>query len=472
MTERGIRGGRVARTAPLVGLAGRTAGEAVVASLRRRMRGDGPDPDAAARRAAELWVERLGHSKGVLMKAGQMMSFVGFSVDGQYESVFQQALARLQDDAPPMPPETAAAQVEAELGAPPGEVFAEFEAEPVAAASIGQVHRAVTRDGRRVAVKVQYPGVDGAIRADLANAELLATFFQIGHGLVPGAPRLDVRSIAGEVSERIGDEIDYLTEARHQQEFADHYRGHPFVRVPEVVHELTTRRVLTMDFVEGIRHRDALEAGQDLKDRWGEVLYRFYLGSIRRLGLFHADPHPGNYLFHEDGTVTFLDFGCVKHFSSGMVRYMRDSAEATAAGDAERLLRIQYARGGLDPADPPPADQVLAWWRAAFRSCTGPQPYTFSPAAEAENAREQFAVLGPHGAFLRRWKMDPDMTTLSRIQLGMSAVLSQLRATGEWEGIRREWDRNGPPATELGELERAFWGENVALWAEGGLHAR
>ncbi len=102
--------------------------------------------------------------------------------------------------------------------------------------------------------------MDGAIRADLANAELLATFFQIGHGLVPGAPRLDVRSIASEVSERIGDEIDYLTEARHQQEFADHYRGHPFVRVPEVVHELTTRRVLTMDFVEGIRHRDALEA--------------------------------------------------------------------------------------------------------------------------------------------------------------------------------------------------------------------
>ncbi len=148
--------------------------------------------------------------------------------------------------------------------------------------------------------------------------------------------------------------------------------------------------------------------------------------------------------------MTFLDFGCVKHFSSGMVRYMRDSAEATAAGDAERLLRIQYARGGLDPADPPPADQVLAWWRAAFRSCTGPQPHTFSPAAEAENAREQFAVLGPHGAFLRRWKMDPDVTTQSRIQLGMSAVLSQLRATGSGRASGGSGTATGRPPPSSG----------------------
>ncbi|GAA2146258.1 AarF/ABC1/UbiB kinase family protein [Actinomadura napierensis] len=438
----------------------------MVASLRRRMRGaDDDGPDAASRRAAERWVERLGRSKGVLMKAGQLMSFVGFSVDGEYQPVFQQALARLQDDAPPMPPEMAAAQVEAELGAPPGEVFAEFEPDPIAAASIGQVHRAVTRDGRRVAVKVQYPGVERAIRADLANAELLATFFQIGGGMVRGGPRVDVRRLAKEVSERVGDEIDYLTEARNQQEFADHYRGHPFVRIPEVDHRLTTRRVLTMEFADGKRHREALLAGQDLKDRWGEVLFRFYLGSIRRIGLFHADPHPGNYLFHDDGTVTFLDFGCVKHFDPGTVRYMVDTAEATVAGDEEWLLRIQYERGGLDPADPPPAGATLGWWRTTLRAWTAPQPYTYAPEEHSTITRAEFGLRGPYGEFLRRWRMDPDMTTLTRIQLGMSAVLSQLRATGEWEGIRREWDRGGPPATGLGELDVAFWGE-------GAVHAR
>jgi hypothetical protein len=151
---------------------------------------------------------------------------------------------------------------------------------------------------------------------------------------------------------------------------------------------------------------------------------------------------------------------------------MRDAAEAALAGDAEALLRIQYGRGALDPDDPPPADQILGWWRAAFQPCAAPQPYTFTPAAAAENAREQFALFGPHTAFLRRWRMDPDMTTLSRIQLGMFAVLSQLRATGEWEGIRQEWDRNGPPATELGELDRVFWGRDMVLWGEGAVNAR
>jgi predicted unusual protein kinase regulating ubiquinone biosynthesis (AarF/ABC1/UbiB family) len=457
MTERDIRGGRVARTAPLVGLAGRTAGEAVVASLRRRIRGTDDDPGAVRRRAAERYVEQLGRSKGVLMKAAQLMSFVSFSVDGEFQSVFQQALARLQDDAPPMPPEMAAAQLEAELGLPPERAYARFEPQPIAAASIGQVHRAVTHDGRRVAVKVQYPGVESAIKADLANGELLATFFQLGRGMVRNGTRMDIRGVAQEVSERIGEEIDYLTEARNQQEFADHYRDHPFIRIPEVVHELTTRRVLTMELVEGMRYRQALQAGQDLKDRWGEALFRFYLGSIRRLGLFHADPHPGNYLFHDDGTMTFLDFGCVKHIPAELVRFMVDIAEATIAKDAARLLHVHYDRRVLDPADPPPADQVLGWWSTTLSAWTSAQPYTYTPQSDADNTRAEFGVRGPYGEFLRRWRMDPHMTTLTRIQLGMSAVLSQLHATADWESIRREWDRDGRPATPMGELDVAFW---------------
>jgi predicted unusual protein kinase regulating ubiquinone biosynthesis (AarF/ABC1/UbiB family) len=223
MTEQGrhrpyvVPQGRVRRAAPLVGMAGRTAGEAVVASLRR----NGAERFHA--RAAERYAEMLGRSKGVLMKAGQILSFVtvGAAVPAEYRTLYQSTLARLQDSAPPMPAELAASVVEEELGAPPDALFAEFAAEPLAAASIGQVHAATMHDGRRVAVKVQYPGVEEAIRADLRNTELLATFFSLARTLAPDLTRVDVRALAREVADRIGEEIDYRAEARNQAEFAD-----------------------------------------------------------------------------------------------------------------------------------------------------------------------------------------------------------------------------------------------------------
>lgn len=226
--------GRVRRAAPLVGLAGRTAGEAVVASLRRRMGGE--ENEDFHVRAAERYAQLLGRSKGVLMKAGQILSFVtvGSAVPAEYRTIYQATLARLQDSAPPMPAELAASVVEEELGAGPAQVFAEFDPEPLAAASIGQVHAARLHDGRRVAVKVQYPGVDEAIRADLRNTELLATFFSLVRTLTPDLTRVDVRALAAEVADRIGEEIDYRAEAHNQAHFADAYRGHPFIRVPEV----------------------------------------------------------------------------------------------------------------------------------------------------------------------------------------------------------------------------------------------
>ncbi len=452
MAERNVRGGRVARTAPLVGLAGRTAAEAVVARIR------GKDRAEVHRRAAERYAERLGRSKGVLMKAGQIMSFVGYSVEGEYQPIYQQALERLQDDAPPMPPETAAAMIEAELGAPPSELFARFDTEPVAAASIGQVHRALTKDGREVAVKVQYPGVEEAIRADLANTELLATFFRMGQGMLPGYLGMDVRAIAQEVADRIGEEIDYQTEARNQRDFADVYRGHPFIRIPEVLPELSSRRVLTMEWVDGLRYRDVHDASQDLKNAWGEALFRFTLGSIRKFRLFHADPHPGNYLFHEDGGVTVLDFGCVKRFPASMVAFMVAVSQAAVDRDTEAMMRLHFAHGVLDPADAPPAEQVLGWWVTTLCAWTDPQPYTYTSEAMAEVTNVEFGLTGPYEKFLRKFRMDPDMTMMTRIQLGLSAVLGRLRATAEWEAIRQEWDCGAPPGTPLGELDQAFWG--------------
>jgi predicted unusual protein kinase regulating ubiquinone biosynthesis (AarF/ABC1/UbiB family) len=466
MTEqqrpRVVPGGRIKRAAPLLGAASRTAGEAVVASMRRRK---GKDSDLHLR-AAERYARQLGRSKGVLMKAGQLLSFVSFAptMDDQNQRIYQAALARLQDDAPPMPYEVARGMVIAELGAPPEELFAEFGREPLAAASIGQVHAATTHDGRRVAVKVQYPGVEQAIRADLDNAELLATFFRLIRPMAPDLTRMDVRALAREVSDRIGEEIDYRAEAKNQSEFAGAYRGHPLIRVPEVVPELSTGRVFTTELSDGVRWSKALEADQDLRDRWGEVIYRFSIGSLRRLGLFNADPHPGNYLFHPDGTVTFLDFGCIKHFSAEQRRYISRFVTAAVDGDAERVYAGMRDAGFVEEGagDLPTPEELMAWFHIGLRPLIAPQPFTYTREFAAEAVRLGFSPTGPHGETIRRLTMNPDYLFLTRIDLGMTAVLGELNATGHWRAIADEWDRGGPPATPLGELDQAFWEDRHA----------
>jgi predicted unusual protein kinase regulating ubiquinone biosynthesis (AarF/ABC1/UbiB family) len=446
-----IRTGRVARAAPLVALTGRTAGEAVISALRRK------DRTQSTARSAERYAESLGQSRGVLMKAGQILSFVslGSLVEGQSRSVYQAALARLQDDAPPMDPEVAAGVVKEELGAAPLEVFAEFEPMPLAAASIGQVHAARTHDGRDVVVKIQYPGVAEAIRADLANVELLATFFQLVRGLIPDLGRTDARALAREVSERIGEEIDYRAEAANQTEFADFYRGHPFIRVPEVLPEFSTGRVLTMQRSDGMRWSQAQDADQAVKDQWGEAIYRFTLGSLRRMGTFNADPHPGNYLFHPDGTVTFLDFGCVKKFTGEQVDWMRAAVAAAVSGDAEQLLH-QYTAGGFVPGDPPSAEGILLWAREALAPVLGEQPFRYTPEFAAMIVDTEFSPRGPHSAVVKKLALPGEYVALSRIDLGMTAVLATLQASANWRGIREELDCDGPPATPYGELEFAF----------------
>src|SRR5205085_12314123 len=174
-------------------------------------------------RNAERYGEGLSRSKGVLMKVGQILSFVDASavLEGQYGEVYRAALASLQADAEPMEPVLVAAVIESELGRPPEQLFAEFSAEPIAAASIGQVHTARMHDGTEVAVKVQYPGVADAIRDDLANTELLLTFVKIAQGIVPGFGNFDVRGIAEEISERFREELDYCAELAYQREFAE-----------------------------------------------------------------------------------------------------------------------------------------------------------------------------------------------------------------------------------------------------------
>ena len=209
-----------------------------------------------------------------------------------------------------------------ELGAPPETLFAEWDPVPIAAASIGQVHRAMTKDGRAVAVKVQYPGVDEAIRSDLDGFDTAMS----PAGLL--YKNFDVTPFIEEIRERIGEELDYRVEADNQRVFADYYRGHPFIHVPDVIDELSTGRVLTTELAAGARFSEVESWSQAERDLAGEAIIRFVYRSLYRLQAFNGDPHPGNYLFRPGGRVTFLDFGLVKHYSDDEADQMMDLAHA------------------------------------------------------------------------------------------------------------------------------------------------
>jgi len=452
----GIPVGRLRRAAPLLGAAAQGTGEAVIGALRRR--GAKAEPEAWTRRV-ERYAELLGRSKGALMKAGQILSYVPFgaAVPPESREIFQAAMARLQADAPPMAPELAAEVVRKELGAPPEELFAEFSQRPLAAASIGQVHAARLADGRAVAVKIQYPGVAEAISDDLRNAELLAVFFQLLRSAVPGLTRLNPKEIAQEVSARVTEELDYRLEASHQQFFADAYRGHPFITVPGIIPELSARRVLTQQLAEGLRWQAAVKADQDRRDAWGEAIYRFALGSLRRLRAFNADPHPGNYLFRRDGSVVFLDFGCVKRFSSDQVAQMQDVVRAVLRQDADAVWQALTGLGLLAAADGLTPREVLDWYSRPLEMLLGHQPYRITSATAARIIADEYSPTGPSGRVVRSLSLPGDYVLLSRIDLGLFSVLGELRATGNWRAIQAELDEDAPPATPMGELDAAFW---------------
>ncbi|MGI5292100.1 ABC1 kinase family protein [Nonomuraea polychroma] len=447
--------GRLSRVLPLAALTGRTAGEAVVAALQNRLRGSSGEAGTQNLRAAERYAEILGRSRGVLMKVGQIISFM--SLDASAEGAPSRAvMQRLQSQAPPMDEADAMLMLETELGTEPANVFAEFDPRPVAAASIGQVHRARLPDGRAVAVKIQYLGVEDAIRADLANVELLTTFLRVAGVILPNMPKVDTRALVKEVAARIGDEIDYRAEADNQREFARFYHGHPFIRVPAVIDELSTRRVLTMEFADGMPWSQAVEHDQDLRDRWGEAIYRFSWGGLWRFRRIYADPHPGNFLFHPDGSVTFLDFGCVKRYTPAAAADLAAMVRAGIAGDAHGVWRASANLGSLHADRAPTPHELLDWMSEQWRPMTAQQPFTYTAEHAATVSRRLFSPFGAHSAVVRRMNMPADVLFFVRMDAGITAVLGALNATGNWKDIMTELDCDGSPATPLGRLDADF----------------
>lgn len=413
---------------------------------RRRLRAD------LERREAHDVVGSLGDMKGALMKLGQMASYLD---EGMPEPM-RQALAGLRAAAPPMPSDLALTEIERSLGRPLHEIFSEIDAEPLAAASIGQVHRAVTVDGREVAVKVQYPGIGQAIASDLDNTERLSMILGLVYpGLNPGA-------LVDELRARINEELDYRHEAANQNLFAAYWAGHPHVWVPAVHDDLTTTTVLTTEFVRGRPFEAVYDADPETRQRVAEVVYRFVFRSLNRQYVFNGDPHPGNYLLADDGRVAFVDFGLVKHFAPDEVDQFAKLIRAMIARDPAAFRTTAEEVEVLRPGAPFEDQDVFDWFASYYELILDDELVTVTPEYSARLLRQTFDAR-TH-AILKHTNVPPTFALIQRINLGLFSILGQLGATANWRAISEElwvWT-DAAPSTPIGEEEAAWISSRAA----------
>ena len=451
---------RVGRTAKIGGLAAgqaiRQAGTRAANVTRGKERRDA----ALERRhieAAEQIVTALGTMKGAAMKIGQVMSFLDVGlVPPEYRDEFQRKLAALRDAAPTVSFKDMRKVIEQELDDPVSEVFSEFDEEPIAAASIGQVYRASLHDGRDVAVKVQYPGVAAAVRADMQNLGLI---LRLAKRIAPG---MDPKAIGDEIRERIHEELDYELEAQNQRRLARIFRGHPFIKIPEVVTSLSRERVLVSEFVEGIGFEELKGFPQEERDRAGEILFRFYFGCLYRQHQFSGDPHPGNSMLLADGRVAFLDFGLFKRMPAGAVELEIEVAKAVIEGNTETIMRLGTETGFFPDPDKFRPERVLEHFRAATSWYTFDEYVELTPDYATQVLIDMSDPRSEYFGYLRHESAPPDHIFGRRMEVLTLAVIAQLYARGNFHRIAREWFYGDDPETELGRQEADFWARAAA----------
>jgi predicted unusual protein kinase regulating ubiquinone biosynthesis (AarF/ABC1/UbiB family) len=448
---------RVRRTATVGRLAASEAVKQFGTRAANMTRGEEAAQEASARRqleTAKQIVAALGTMKGAAMKLGQVMSFLDVGlVPEEHREEFQRELAKLRDAAPTVSFKQMKHVIEEDLEARVSEVFAEFDEEPIAAASIGQVYRArLEEDGREVAVKVQYPGVAGAVRADLQNLDMIMRL------LKRMTPSLDVKAVTAEIRERIGEELDYELEAQNQRSLARIFRGHPFIVVPEVVSELSRERVLVSEFVRGTGFEELKRRPQAERDRIGEIVFRFFMGCLYRHRQFSGDPHPGNFMLLADGRVAFLDFGLFKRIEREPVELELACQRAVVEQDAQTLHKLLAESRFLPEPERVDPDHLLAfiedaiWWYT-----TADEDVPLSPEIATEVMIESSDPRSSHFREMRHQTIQPEHLFGRRMEMLTLAVLSQLRASKNWHRIAREWMYGEAPVTDLGRAEAEFY---------------
>jgi predicted unusual protein kinase regulating ubiquinone biosynthesis (AarF/ABC1/UbiB family) len=447
--------GRWRRAAKVGRLAGGQTARGYATKAANLTRSQEGRHDAAARRqmeAAEQIFEVLGQMKGAAMKVGQVASFMDTGAfPPEFQERIQAKLAELRDAAPRVPFKRMRKLIEDGLGERLDDVFAEFDEQAVAAASIGQVYRGRLHDGREVAVKVQYPGVAQAVRADLQNLGLI---MRVAKRMAPG---MDAKAMTREIRERLTDELDYEHEAQQHRAFARSWRGHPFIYVPPVVTELCSEHVLVSEWVEGTGFEEIKQADRATRDRFGEIVFRFFFGSLYRNGHFSGDPHPGNYRLMEDGRVAFIDFGMTKRVAAADLEAEIAAVRFGMDGDTEGLHRQLGAMGFYDPADEQVTPAAVAdhfhdvtRWYIEDREVTVDRELVGQVLIDFGDPRSR------HWQLMRRETMPPQAMLARRMEALTLGVLGQLQATANWHRIAREWLFGDPPSTELGGLEQPF----------------
>ena len=465
MPRENIPTSRVVRSATIGRLAAGQAVRQFGTRAANLARGDEASEAALARRqveTAEQIVAVLGTMKGAAMKLGQVMSFLDVGlVAEEYREEFQRKLAELRDSAPQVSFKEMRKVIEAEYEEPLEEIFAEFDTEPIAAASIGQVYRATLHDGRTVAVKVQYPGVAGAVRADLKNLGMIMRL------LSRMAPGLDVQGIAQEIRLRIDEELDYELEAANQRAMARIFRGHPFVYVPDVVGSLSRERVMVSEFVTGTGFEELKRSDAEHRNRIAEIVFRFYFGCMYRHHQFSGDPHPGNFMLLADGRVAFLDFGLYKRLPAELAEYELQIARLGIGGDGAALIEHLHAGGFLAEPDRYTPEQILQQFEDVTWWYTSDAEIALTPEIATQIVIDMSDPRSRHYAQLRHENLPPDHLFGRRTETLTLAVMSQLRATGNWHRIAREWIFGDPPVTDLGRAEAAFYALTVTESASG-----
>jgi predicted unusual protein kinase regulating ubiquinone biosynthesis (AarF/ABC1/UbiB family) len=447
--------GRAARTARLgrvaVGGAVRWTGDRLdtrgTSDERQRRRGD------RIVATIDALVDQLSVMRGAAMKAGQVLSTIEFpGLDADQSAHLQARLSSLRDDVPAVEWKQMRDVLSREWGARPERVLAAIDHVPAAAASIGQVYRGRTHEGRVVAVKVQYPAIADSVESDMRNLGLLSPL--LGQ-LMPG---LEVKPVLAELRERIIEECDYELEASTHRQIERYWRGHPFVLVPAVDTELSRRRVLVTDWIDGMSFDEVTRQPDPVRDRYAEIVYRFFYATATGLGFGLGDPHPGNYLLGADGRVAFFDFGMMRRLEPGYLRrearITRGVRERDAAAVAGGMRELGYLPGAPEGWD----DQLLlealreaSWWQETD------QPLRLTPEDLWRNAD----LLRDEGgreyvAQLRRMSLPPEALLVRRMEGLLFQTAAMLRASAPWGPLMRELTEGGRPIGELG-AEHAEW---------------
>ena len=415
--SRSVPEGRLARLSRLAALGAHTGANLLAAK----------DGKAAAVRAAEV----LGNMRGLAAKVGQMASYVEGAVPEAYQGAYEAALKSLRASTQSSPAAAIRKLVEEDLGATVENLFAEWEPEPFASASIGQVHRARLDSGQWVAVKVQHPGIDRAVESDLRNASMLESMLGV---MLPRA--VDTKRIFNEVRERFREELDYRREAENHIRFAQLYAGDPSVVIPDVILARSGRRVMTTELVSGMPLEEAVALNETERQQYATTLWRFEFTSLLQHGLFNADPHPGNFLFQTHNRIVFLDFGCVQYLDDSMKLAAKRLHEAAVHRDelefARAVTRMLQTRGGSYER------AVIAYVRRCF------QPIFESPfRITADYVRSCVSGVRPlKREFFAKDKSfvmpPPGWAFMNRLQFGFYSLLSKLNVEIDYAAIERE----------------------------------